>query len=87
LLANSEVLELRETRKTKIAMRETQNPPAFSSRSRLLAKLLLELQHGEQFETLADAIDALKCRAARLRIPYTVDDVSAAVSLVRWRPR
>jgi hypothetical protein len=36
----------------------------------------------EHFTTIADLADAVKTRAARLRIPYAPDEVTAAIALV-----
>jgi hypothetical protein len=55
------------------------------NRGRLLAKLVREIllnNHAAEFDTLADVVDALKARCARLRIPWTNDDISAALHLV-----
>jgi hypothetical protein len=55
------------------------------SRSRLLAKLIRELlatHEADEFETLADITEALKCRCARLRIGWTNDAISDALRLV-----
>jgi hypothetical protein len=49
---------------------------------RLLAKLVRELLHGEHFESLADLVEALKIRCARLRISWTNDGISEALSLI-----
>src|SRR5262245_28201941 len=51
-------------------------------RARLVAKVLRELVAGETFETLADVTDALKFKLARLRIGWTNDDISDALTWV-----
>ena len=53
----------------------------------VLVALLHELLNVEQFPTIADLCDALKTRAARLRIPYDVDSIAEALVIVhRSRP-
>ena len=52
------------------------------SNSRQLAKLLRELLDQAPHATLADVVDDLKTRAARLRIPCSPDDISGAFWLV-----
>jgi hypothetical protein len=56
-----------------------QNP---EPKSRLLARLIRELLHGETFDTLADLADALKFRCARLKVRWTPDDISEAFRLI-----
>jgi hypothetical protein len=50
--------------------------------SRLLARLIRSLLARESFATLADLTAALKDDCARLRIPWTPDDISAAYRLI-----
>lgn len=49
---------------------------------RILAKIVRELLTHEQFETLADLTDALKCRCARLRVRWTPAEIAAAYRLI-----
>lgn len=51
-------------------------------KSRLLAKLIRDLQKAERFETMADLTDAIKFRCAKLRIRWTIDELNAALALV-----
>ena len=50
--------------------------------SRLLAVVIREVLQAERFDSLADLVVALKARCARLRIPWTPDDITAALDLV-----
>ena len=52
------------------------------SLSRLLATVVRQLLKVEQFETLADLTEALKCRCATLRIPWTNDAITDAYHLI-----
>ncbi len=53
----------------------------------ILAALLHDLLKADSFETFSDLKDALKSRAARLRIPYDATAVTAAIrSVERSRP-
>jgi hypothetical protein len=52
------------------------------TKSRLLATLIRDMIRAESFASLADLTDALKFRCARLRIPWTPDDISAALQWV-----
>jgi len=54
-------------------------------RSRLLARLIRELlatPAADDFEDLADVVEALKWRCARLRIAWTNDSINDALRLV-----
>lgn len=58
---------------------------AEEQRSRLLARLvreILALPEAAEFEGLADVVEALKYRCARLKIGWTNDDIDAALRLV-----
>jgi hypothetical protein len=46
---------------------------------RLLMKVLRDLLQRESFETIADLADAFKYRLAGLRIPWTPDELTAAM--------
>jgi hypothetical protein len=48
----------------------------------ILVALLHELLNGEEFATIADLADALKTRAARLRIPYDPAGIADALGTV-----
>ena len=50
----------------------------------VVAAVVHELLKVEQFETLADLSEAVKCRCAALRLPYDAGAVSEAV---RWVQR
>lgn len=55
------------------------------NRSRLLAKLVREILSSDaaaEFEDLGDVIEAVKHRCAKLRIPWTHDDLNAALRMV-----
>ena len=52
------------------------------NQSRLIARLLREVLRDESCETLADLVDLLKMRCAKLRIPYPAQAVSEALALV-----
>jgi hypothetical protein len=53
----------------------------------ILVALLHELLNVEQFGSIADVADALKTRAARLRIPYDPERIAdAMVTVYRTRP-
>jgi hypothetical protein len=52
------------------------------NKARFLAKLVRSLLHDERFETIADLTDALKFRCARLHIPCSNDDITAAYRLI-----
>ena len=52
------------------------------TQTRLIARLLREVVAAEDFTTLADAVDALKFRCARLRIGWTNDGISQALRVV-----
>jgi len=56
--------------------------PDYSPNYAVLVALLHELLNVEQFDTIADVCDALKTRAARLRIPYDVRTIAAALEAV-----
>jgi hypothetical protein len=49
---------------------------------RLLAKLIRELLAHEKFTSLADLVEALKCRCARLKIRWSNDGLGEALRLV-----
>jgi len=54
-------------------------------RGRLLAKLIRDIlatPEAEEFESIADVVEALKWRCARLRIGWTNDAISDALRLV-----
>jgi hypothetical protein len=55
---------------------------ADEQRSRLLAKLVRELISVENFDSLADLVEALKRRCARLHVGWTNDDITDALRLV-----
>jgi hypothetical protein len=55
---------------------------ATEQRSRLLAKLVRELIAVQNFGSLADLVDALKGRCARLHVGWTNDDINDALRLV-----
>jgi len=56
-------------------------------KSPVLVALLHDTLNAEEFTTIADVCDALKTRAARLRIPYTVDTITdALVAVYHTRP-
>jgi len=56
-------------------------------RGTVLAALVHELVKAEPFDTLSDLSEATKRRAARLRIPYTCELVTEALTIVgRTRP-
>ena len=45
------------------------------------------LARGETFDTLADLCEAVKCRAAQLRLPYDGDRITEAIAVIgRTRP-
>jgi len=48
----------------------------------ILVALLHELLNGEDFATIADLADALKTRAATLRIPYDPERIADALGTV-----
>src|SRR5262245_25256892 len=50
--------------------------------TRLRAKLVRQRLSEEPYESLADLVDALKCRCAWLRVPWTNDDISDAMAMV-----
>jgi len=50
--------------------------------SRLLAKLMRDVLRTEDFDTLADLVDVTKTRCARLRIRWTNDDLTRAMTLI-----
>ena len=53
----------------------------------VLVAVLHELLNVERFDTIADICEALKLRAARLRIPYNADSIAEALVIVhRSRP-
>lgn len=57
------------------------------ARSSVLAAVVYDVLARESFETAADLSEAVKCRAARLRIPYDGAGVTAALETVaRSRP-
>lgn len=51
-------------------------------RIRMTTKVLRDVLAAERFESGSDLKEALKCRLARLRIPYDVDTVEPACDLV-----
>jgi hypothetical protein len=53
-----------------------------ATRSSVLSKLVNEVLNVEHFESLADLAEAVKCRAARLHIPYDSTRVAEAIDLV-----
>jgi len=55
---------------------------ADEQRSRLLAKLVRDLITVQSFESLADLVEALKARCARLRVGWTNDDINDALRMV-----
>ncbi len=55
---------------------------ADEQRSRLLAKLVRDLISVQTFGSLADLVDALKTRCARLHVGWTNDDINDALRLV-----
>ena len=48
----------------------------------LMARLLRDELAGQSFQSLADLVDALKYRCARLRIRWTPEAISEALRLV-----
>jgi hypothetical protein len=53
----------------------------------VIAAVVHEVLKTEQFESLADLAEAVKCRCARLKIPYDAGTVAEAIHLVeRTRP-
>lgn len=57
------------------------------NRGTVFAAVLHELLNGEQFGSLADAAEALKCRCAGLRLRYAGPAIAAALeSVARSRP-
>jgi len=50
----------------------------------VLAALCHELLNREEFATIADLADALKMRAARLRIPYDAARIAEALERVHY---
>jgi hypothetical protein len=55
---------------------------ADEQRSRLLAKLVRDLISAQNFGSLADLVEALKVRCARLHVGWTNDDINDALRLV-----
>jgi hypothetical protein len=53
-----------------------------TQKARLLAKLLRQIVTEESCDSLADVVDLLKWRCARLRIKWTNDDINDAIDLV-----
>jgi len=51
-------------------------------RARRLAVVVREVATAERFETLADLVEAVKTRAARLRLPWTRDAIDHAIAMV-----
>jgi len=49
----------------------------------ILVALLHETLKTERFDTMADVADALKTRAARLRIPYNASAITDALTIVQ----
>jgi hypothetical protein len=49
----------------------------------ILVALLHDTLNAEQFDTLADVVDALKTRAARLHVPYDAALVTEALTAVQ----
>lgn len=52
------------------------------NKTRLLARIIRSVLHDEPFETIADLVDAVKFRCARLHIRPSVDDLNAALRAV-----
>ena len=53
----------------------------------MIAAVLHELLNREQFGSLADAAEALKCSCARLRVRYTGEQIAEALrSVAHTRP-
>ena len=50
--------------------------------ARLIVKVLRDVVAAERFTTIADAVDCLKFKLARLRIAWTPDTISEAVAWV-----
>lgn len=57
-------------------------PQPAESQGRLLATLIRELMRGETFESVADLVEALKARCARLRIRWDNDVITEALRLI-----
>jgi hypothetical protein len=55
------------------------------NRRPVLEALTHDVLNGDTFTTFADLADAVKCAAARRRIPYDSDDVAAAIRSVEAR--
>lgn len=55
------------------------------SRTGVIAAIVHELLDGEPFVDLADLVEALKGRLARLRIRWTTDEVTDAIRMVGTR--
>ena len=53
-----------------------------NARSPVLVALLHEMLNAEDFESLADVVDALKTNATALRIPYDLDAIVTALAIV-----
>lgn len=51
-------------------------------RAPILAAVLHELLHVERFEAIGDVAEALKRRAAKLRIPYDATTITEALHVV-----
>ena len=76
-VANSKDLEPSRGREAQPAA-----APEIKTKGPLLAKIVRELLRGERFESLTDVTEALKTRCARLKIPYTADDITGAYRLI-----
>ena len=50
----------------------------------VLAALLHDVLNGDEFATIADVADALKTRAARLKIPYDAARIAEALERVHY---
>ena len=57
-------------------------PVTYHPETSVLVALLHETLNAEEFESIADLCEALKTRAARLRIPYDAATIANAVERV-----
>jgi len=68
----------------KTATKNNSEPPArgFDATTKRVAAVMFDRLHCEQFDTLADLVDAVKGQCAALRIPWTNDAMTGALRLV-----
>lgn len=52
------------------------------NRSRLIARVLRDVLASESFDSMADLLDVLKVRLARLRVPWTNDEFNDAMAWI-----